>query len=589
MNKDFRLKAALQHSDYRQTRYSHFTSEDWSKKSLELDIGKEEQFSVQVILNSLNGEVLYSANRDNLISWKGLVKRIRLDIEAEEDLDDAFKISFLKYVKNDLNLEVAEPISTESSVESKDGITQSAILEGKVPQGFNRSQAELKINIYIQEDFQEEEKLESLNIKLNVHDFVFEEPRTSDAFFLDLWQHPSNWARQYEVELWSEDHFAIIENMLEELASMGNKVITVIASDFPWAGQLCNKNYENPSNLFEYNMIKVERGLSGELEFNYDHMDRYVETAIRLGIDKEIDIFGISGVWYGEMGSPIEDSEEPIKIGCYDKKERKISYIKSREELGHYIKALVDHMEEKGWLEKTRLISDHPKEDKVFKERRQLVEGFIKPLKVKHKSAIFKKEILKSHSDKLDDISICSAALVGMGEEIDPVRDNLRDKDGKFTWYVCWFPERPNNFIETPLLDNRLIGWFTYLFGMDGFLRWDYAIWPKDPLNETRYNYPYWKAGDMFFVYPGKNMKPLRSLRWENLRYGIQDYQMFNKLEEIGYNREEILDEFIHPVLGKAYNYKANHDRSVKIKFNEDLSKYLEIRKKILGILERKI
>ncbi len=38
----------------------------------------------------------------------------------------------------------------------------------------------------------------------------------------------------------------------------------------------------------------------------------------------------------------------------------------------------------------------------------------------------------------------------------------------------------------------------------------------------------------MFFVYPGKDLKPVRSVRMENLRFGIQDFELFTMLEKEG-------------------------------------------------------
>lgn len=586
--RDYRLKAAIKDSDYRHVKYRHFTDEDWSVKEKALYIGKEERFSQQIILNALNGDTLYTVKRKNMISWKGLVHRVRLDIEAEDrELEKCFKLNFMQYIENDLGVKVAEPIGEMDSMESEDGITQAVILEGKIPESYSKNYAEIKVNIYVQEGFEEEILHTSLVFKLNIFDFTFENPKEG-YFNLDLWQHPSSWGRYYEVELWSDDHFIIIENMLKELASLGDKIITVSVSDFPWSGQHCNSVDVNPSNLFEYNMIETVKDREGNFIFDYSHMDRYIETAIDAGMDREIDIFGLSGVWEAGMGSPFEDCPEPLKINYYDEKTGTLKYINSEDDLRIYVKSLMEHFDEKGWYDMVHIMSDHPNEDKVFEEKKAYLEKMAAPRKLKYKSAIYLKDIISSHYDKLNEISVCSAALLQLGESMADIKKYINEEGGHATWYVCWFPERPNNFIETPLIDNRLIGWFTYLFGLDGFLRWDYALWTADPWKNARYKYPYWKTGDMFFVHPGKNMKPRRSLRWENLRYGIQDFQLFKKLEEKGWTRDEILDRFIHPLLGKITDYKVKHSRSVEIKFNEELQDYMDMKREILEILSEK-
>ncbi len=61
---------------------------------------------------------------------------------------------------------------------------------------------------------------------------------------------------------------------------------------------------------------------------------------------------------------------------------------------------------------------------------------------------------------------------------------------------------------------------------MDGYLRWAYNSWPKDPLHDSRFTA--WPAGDTYQVYPG----PMTSIRFEKLIEGIQDFEKINILRE---------------------------------------------------------
>ncbi len=54
----------------------------------------------------------------------------------------------------------------------------------------------------------------------------------------------------------------------------------------------------------------------------------------------------------------------------------------------------------------------------------------------------------------------------------------------------------------------------------------------------------------MFFVYPGKDLKPVRSVRMENLRFGIQDFELFTMLEKEK-GREYIEVELMQELLNK--------------------------------------
>ena len=580
------LRATFLDSTYTHTKYKNFPDSFWGEEKTEVTVAREEKFAVQLMLNYSHTEALYTLGKMNTISWKGLIDRVRIDLKTEESLKDNFNISIIGYVKDDTGEIVSDPILTEKSMLAEKHISQCFWIEGTVPSDCDLKEINLKINLFTQKGYEDEEKVKSLDIKVNVIDFTLPKPNECEDFHLDLWQHPSNWARYYRVDLWSDEHFKIIKSNLKELASLGNKVITVIASDFAWVGQQCYKEEKNHSNLFEYNIISLKKTREGKIVCDFEALDRYIELAISLGIDKEIDIFGIIGVWDMGFGSPITDYSDPLRLNYYDESSETLKYIKTKAEIFEYITNIFNHLEEKGWWKIVKIMSDHPVDDKIFEECKDFIKSIRKD--VTFKSAIFKEDVMRKHQAKLDEVSLASALSINMINDLDVLKKTMNGNGGKFTWYVCWFPEKPNNFIGSPRIDNRLIGWFTYYFGFDGFLRWDYAIWPKNPWENPSYKFPYWRAGDMFFVYPGSNLEPVRSQRWENLRYGIQDFLMFKALEKRGYDRNKIADEFIKPLLGCKKDIKAISDRSVEMDYCIDYKNYEETREKILDILKTK-
>ena len=58
-------------------------------------------------------------------------------------------------------------------------------------------------------------------------------PPAKWAFFLDLWQSPSNVARRYGVEPWSPEHWKALEPLMRELGDSGQKTITVQLQETP--------------------------------------------------------------------------------------------------------------------------------------------------------------------------------------------------------------------------------------------------------------------------------------------------------------------------------------------------------------------
>jgi hypothetical protein len=73
--------------------------------------------------------------------------------------------------------------------------------------------------------------------------------------------------------------------------------------------------------------------------------------------------------------------------------------------------------------------------------------------------------------------------------------------------------------------------------GFDGFLRWAYNSWVKDPLLDSRFRT--WPAGDTYIVYPDGRS----SIRFERLIEGIQDAEKIRLLREEFSNGDNPADQ----------------------------------------------
>ena len=96
------------------------------------------------------------------------------------------------------------------------------------------------------------------------------------------------------------------------------------------------------------------------------------------------------------------------------------------------------------------------------------------------------------------------------------------------TFYVCCGPARPNTFTDSPLAESAWCGLYAAAKGLDGFLRWAYANWARDPLVDSTFGH--WRPGDTFLVYPGCRL----SNRWEMLRDGIEECEKIRILRGEG-------------------------------------------------------
>ena len=73
-----------------------------------------------------------------------------------------------------------------------------------------------------------------------------------------------------------------------------------------------------------------------------------------------------------------------------------------------------------------------------------------------------------------------------------------------------------------------MLPWISAQRNLDGFLRWSYNSWTRDPFRQPVHIFT---QGDEYLVYPGKN-GPMSSIRWEQLKEGIEDYELIAELRE---------------------------------------------------------
>lgn len=128
-----------------------------------------------------------------------------------------------------------------------------------------------------------------------------------------------------------------------------------------------------------------------------------------------------------------------------------------------------------------------------------------------------------------------------------PEAEELRREGKQMWWYICLVPTHPyaNWFIEYPAIESRLLmGAMSYKYQVDGFLY--YLInngWErnKQPISSGPYtnwdpascpnSKKKWANGDGNLIYPGPD-RPLSSIRLENIRDGLEDYEYLYLLAE---------------------------------------------------------
>ncbi len=111
--------------------------------------------------------------------------------------------------------------------------------------------------------------------------------------------------------------------------------------------------------------------------------------------------------------------------------------------------------------------------------------------------------------------------------------------------------------------EGRTMFWTTYLLNGTGFLYWNVSYYDTVGNNTYALRCPFSKTGpgDGILIYPGSaynQLDPIPSIRFLNMRDGIEDYQMLTMLEE--FRGEAYTDELVSHIVTSTVTYTKEDD-----------------------------
>jgi hypothetical protein len=190
--------------------------------------------------------------------------------------------------------------------------------------------------------------------------------------------------------------------------------------------------------------------------------------------------------------------------------------------LPQFLPAFEQHLSERGWLDKTVFhIADEPSNHNVtdWRDASDFVHRYGPHLRridaIETPHCLDRLEIWVP---KLDHYATWQEAY-----------DNARRVGNEMWFYTVGIFQGgvyPNKTADVPLIQSRVLHWFNYRFDLKGYLHWGFNSWTDDPFEA-----PGQHRGDGWHVYPKKGGL-LDSLRWEQMRNGIQDYEYLWLLED---------------------------------------------------------
>ena len=337
-----------------------------------------------------------------------------------------------------------------------------------------------------------------LSYSIDVQNRVLPAPRDW-TFHLDLWQNPYSVARVHGVTVWSKEHMAVMRPYMKMLADAGQKSITATIINDPWQSQT--------EDVYG-SMVRWTKEKDGTWAYDYTIFDQWVNYMTDLGIDRFINCYSMIP-WN-------------LRFSYYDETTQKDTFITAEtgtpEYEAHWRPMLIDfarHLKQKGWFERTTIAMDE-RPMKAMQQALALIKGVDKDFRVSLAG--------NYHPELASDLVDYSVAT---NQTVDAPTLQRRRKAGfNTTYYTCCAERYPNTFTFSPPAEATFISWYAANKGYDGYLRWAYNCWAKDPLLDSRFRT--WAAGDTYIVYPG----PRTSIRFERLIEGIQDYEKIRILRD---------------------------------------------------------
>ena len=230
---------------------------------------------------------------------------------------------------------VADPINyIERSLSMKKGSAQPVWVKINVPRDVQAGTYRGKISF-----MSGGKSVSDLNIDIEVSERTLP---AENPFHLDLWQNPYAVSRYYDVEPFSDEHFALMRPIMKQYADAGGKVITTSIMHKPWNGQTYDP--------FE-SMVTWLKKADGSWWFDYTVFDKWVEFMMSLGVDSQINCYSMIP-WR-------------LSFQYFDQAANAFRFLSAKPGEPEYeqfwtvmLRSFASHLKEKGWFDITMIAMD---------------------------------------------------------------------------------------------------------------------------------------------------------------------------------------------------------------------------------------
>ena len=502
------------------------------------------------------------------------------------------KLRLVDVVSDDDGVAKADVILENGEMEVRAHQTNQMVALIDVPAGTPAGDYQGSIRFFAHSMFYDERLAREITFTVHVADV--ELPAAPEQrFYLNLWQHVFNIARKCEVEAYTPAHIEALRPYAKALGELGNRVTTVVLSDVPWRGQQCYNDAEAPCDLYEYNYVRIRRGVDGAFRYDFSFAEAYIDLMAAYGAT-DVMLTGLYGVWVDEkegFDCFVEGWPDAIRVSYIDERTGALCFMRRREEIEDYIRAVYDWIVARGMLPYSYLMGDEVNLGSTAGEWTRVLETIHRLMPdIRMDWDMGPKDIMNdTYRNERVDVYTPQIDLLAVAEPelLRATRERLQP-GGKYLWSVCCYPPVMNSFLYTNLCEVRLHGLITEKLKLDGFIRWNFTVWPDDPRADLSFHAPGWPAGDTCFVYPGNGGQCLLSLRYLALKRGIEDYELAQMVKARVRDGEKIVDEAVEGVLNEGdlskWDFVDYHGREKYMSLND--ADYQAAREKLVRALE---
>ena len=378
------------------------------------------------------------------------------------------------------------------------------------------------------------------------------------------WFHCDSLADYYNVDVFSEEHWRIIENFVRCAVEHGINTLLTPTHTPPLDTRV--GTYRRTVQLVDVTYV------DGKYTFGFDKLRRWVDMARRCGVEY-YEIAHLFSQWGAHCAPQIVARTRAgmQRIFGWDTPSTGAAYA---EFLDAYLPALLDELEALGIADRTMFhISDEPNADHLdtYLACKALVQKHLRGQKL---------------IDALSDVAFYDSGAV---EHPVPASSHIEPFLGRnipdlWTYYcVGQGVDVSNLFVAMPGARTRILGVQLYKFDIKGFLHWafnfyyaQYSDYPINPWCDTDCD-GFAQAGDGFQVYPGRGGQPVDSIRLMLVQQALQDQRAMQLLESLS-DRETVLkliDEGVEPITFSKYPHDDAYVLGLREKINREIEKRL--------------